>query len=500
MQTYSIQLFWVILIIAFSITNNTLGNNLNPALQTAETDSTQRGFRVTNSSNLENLSQSSSASMFELADFYSNSYALIIGVSDYLSSWPDLPGVRKDIRAVEVALARQGFLITFMENPSYLEMRSALDEFVSHFCQDKDNRIVIYYAGHGHTLPQGEFKPDMGYITAIDTPDPQVSQGGFRAKSINMDLMNTYARSIHSKHALFVFDSCFSGSIFSTRSTKSVSGNLTPDIGKPVRHFITSGSADQTVPDEGVFCGLFVDALGGAADLTNDGFVLGSEIEMFLRSEVYKYSQQRQTPQGGKILDPTLDRGDIVFFARPDTTVPLPLPLAAAGNGYFMLSTSTETEVFLDKKKMMVGKGKMIIPAKPNIPHNIEIRDVEHNISSINHLNLRVANNDTTDLGQQEFRYGYLAVAGNIKSKITIDNFTLDGLRRHTGRLYVGEGNHIISIRRDGWIVEDISIFDASMNHFPVELVADSSGAHSFKITVYRDENLNVGFRMKRSE
>ena len=45
---------------------------------------------------------------------YENSYALVIGVSDYTNGWPVLPGVKKDVAAVKEALERHSFNITMV--------------------------------------------------------------------------------------------------------------------------------------------------------------------------------------------------------------------------------------------------------------------------------------------------------------------------------------------------------------------------------------------------
>jgi hypothetical protein len=50
---------------------------------------------------------------------------------------------------------------------------------------------------------------------------------------------------------LFIFDSCFSGSVFAT--SRAAPGIIDYKIANPVRQFIASGAADETVPDKSVF-------------------------------------------------------------------------------------------------------------------------------------------------------------------------------------------------------------------------------------------------------
>jgi hypothetical protein len=93
----------------------------------------------------------------------------------------------------------------------------------------------------------------------------------------------------------------------------------------PVRQFITSGSADETVPDESIFRAQFARALQGEADSDGDGYVTGTELGEFLQRTVVNYSYNAQHPQYGKIRNPHLDKGDFVFLIpldQQDETTP----------------------------------------------------------------------------------------------------------------------------------------------------------------------------------
>ena len=83
---------------------------------------------------------------------YSGSYALLIGVSDYAGGWRDLPGVAQDIEAVSAALREDSFQITKMMDPTRAEMTQAIEDFISQHGEQNDNRLLIYFAGHGDTL------------------------------------------------------------------------------------------------------------------------------------------------------------------------------------------------------------------------------------------------------------------------------------------------------------------------------------------------------------
>ncbi len=248
---------------------------------------------------------------------YRQSHALVIGVSDYSEGWPRLPGVQKDVKAVSATLKGHGFNVEIVTNPTRAQLYQAFSNFINRYGQKIENRLLFYFAGHGHTrkLAYGE---EMGYIVPVDAPNPSRNPQGFTVKAMDMQQIEVFAKRIQSKHALFIFDSCFSGSIFSL--SRAVPANITYKTAKPVRQFITSGSADENVPDESVFRRQFIAALKGNADMDKDGYVTGAELGEFLQKRVVNYSRNSQHPQYGKIRNPHLDKGDFVF------ALPRPLP------------------------------------------------------------------------------------------------------------------------------------------------------------------------------
>ena len=103
-----------------------------------------------------------------------------------------------------------------------------------------------------------------------------------------MESFNTYARNIDAKHVLYIFDSCFSGSIFAL--SRAVPEAINYMTSKPVRQFITAGSENEQVPDRSIFKSQFIAAMRGEADNDRDGYVTGTELGMFLQSKVVNYS------------------------------------------------------------------------------------------------------------------------------------------------------------------------------------------------------------------
>lgn len=261
-------------------------------------------------------------------NLYSGSYALLIGESNY-TDWPDLENIPKELEQVEELLKSQGFQVTKKLNLDSVKLQQAFEDFINQYGLDADNRLVFFFSGHGHTRKNG----DKGYLVPVDAPNPETEERGFVQKAVDMELVTTWARRIESKHALFLFDSCFSGTVFKAKSLPKIPKYIDKAVAKPVREFISAGSADETVPAKSVFTPAFIDALRESrADLNNDGFVTGVELGTYLVGEVPKYTGQ--TPQFGKIKEYDLAQGDFVFalaggreqLIQPVQTDALPVP------------------------------------------------------------------------------------------------------------------------------------------------------------------------------
>ena len=247
----------------------------------------------------------------ETVGLYEESHALVIGVSDYTNGWPKLPGVRKDVKAVTAILKQHGFRVTQANNPKdRRELEDAFTGFIDRHGLKPENRLLFYFSGHGHT-EKTTYGDEMGYIVPAGSPNPKRDKQGFLQNAMDMQIIEVYAKRIQSKHALFVFDSCFSGALFAL--SRAVPESITYKTAKPVRQFITSGSAEETVPDTSIFRQQFISALEGEADLNKDHYVTGAELGEFLQDSVVNYSKGAQHPQYGKIRHPKLDKGDFVF-------------------------------------------------------------------------------------------------------------------------------------------------------------------------------------------
>lgn len=250
-------------------------------------------------------------------NLYEGSHALIVGVSDY-DYWSKLPGVKDDVEAVKAALVKHGFKVEVVNNPTQAEFEAALNNFRNQHGLDPGNRLLFYFAGHGHTTKDSDGRL-RGFVVPKDAPLPDKSESAFQAKAISMDRVELLAIDIRAKHGLFLFDSCFSGLILQLREPpgevmRGAPPSIWSRVAEPVRLFITAGKADQRVPDNSIFRRKFIEALSGQADLNHDGYITGTELGEFIKDKVENHPGSAQTPLHGKLRN--LDKGDFVFVTQ----------------------------------------------------------------------------------------------------------------------------------------------------------------------------------------
>ena len=297
--------FTIIILSAFVLT----------MLLSANLPAAQRGIKV-------KLRETESlhAPIVEEVNLYSASYALVIGINNYTKGWPKLSGAVHDAEIVARVLKEKGFEVTFEKDLSSEKLEQAFKKFFIFKGENPQARLFVWFAGHGHTL-DGE-----GFLIPADAPRPDAG-ARFKYNALSMRRFGEYVRLAKSKHALAVFDSCFSGTIFETQRT-SPPPAVTRATTLPVRQFLSSGDANQKVSDDGRFRKLFVRAIRGEekADANRDGYLTGSELGLFLTDRVTNLTQSRQTPRYGKLRDEDWDRGDFVFVSKvPSQAFPLSL-------------------------------------------------------------------------------------------------------------------------------------------------------------------------------
>lgn len=256
---------------------------------------------------------------------FAEHHALVIGNAAYTGGWNPLPGVAEDVTAIQTCLERHGFAVQVALNLTKQALTDVIDTFIEEKAQREDARVVLYYAGHGHT--EGR----VGYLVGVDAPKP--SERGFQRKAYEIGAIKIKALQAKSRHVLFAFDACFAGSVFTPM--RSANDYVLSAAREPVRMFLTSGSADEQVPDQSFFRLEFIAGVNGAADANRDGYVTGSELGTYIRQTVRDRAAaagMRLSPQAGVSEQEGFNRGDLVFIP------PGPATTAGPGTPAFDLS------------------------------------------------------------------------------------------------------------------------------------------------------------------
>jgi len=266
----------------------------------------QRGISVTL-----RQSESVNAPVLEERELYQESYALVIGIDDYDNGWPRLSNAVRDAEEIAEALEQKGFEVELHRNLDSNELPQVFKRFFILKGENPEARLFVWFAGHGATV-DGE-----GYL--IPANAPVITQSTeFKFSSVALRDFGTFMRQSASKHVYAVFDACFAGTVFTAQRAMPPAA-ITRATTLPVRQFLTSGDADQTVSDDGQFRELFVRAILGEepADANGDGYLTASEIGMYLGDRVTNLTESAQTPRYGKLRDKDFDRGDFVFVIDP---------------------------------------------------------------------------------------------------------------------------------------------------------------------------------------
>lgn len=131
-------------------------------------------------------------------------HALIIGNNQY-QNYSTLVTAVNDARATEKVLREKyRFKTKLLLNANRYQILSALNELRETL--DKDDNLLIYYAGHGKIDP----KDNVGYWLPVDA-DANNNINWISNKAIT-DILNV----IEAKHVLVVADSCYAGTLTQT--------------------------------------------------------------------------------------------------------------------------------------------------------------------------------------------------------------------------------------------------------------------------------------------
>ncbi len=246
-------------------------------------------------------------------------HALLIGASHYTRGWDKLASVRDDLQALKAGLAPYFETVETLQDPTVSQLRDGMREFLLGKWNMPDERLLIYYAGHGFTDFNQASRENNGYITGSDTPRYDLNPGKAIEKAVPFTEIDSWNRQTRARHVLMVFDSCFSGTLFQTMGSEEELRRKDLDgirrmLGQPIRYYITSGRKEEVVTADSTFATLLLRGLRGEADFFHQGLVSADQLGIYLSREVPKHSQRSQTPQFSNIGNAKLSEGQFFFL------------------------------------------------------------------------------------------------------------------------------------------------------------------------------------------
>ena len=252
-------------------------------------------------------------------------HALLIGASYYTRGWDKLASVRDDLQTLKAGLTPYFETVETLQDPTVSQLRDRMREFLLGKWNMPDERLLIYYAGHGFTDFNQASRENNGYITGSDTPRYDRTPGKAIENAVPFTEIDSWNRQTRARHVLMVFDSCFSGTLFQTMGSEEELRRKELDgirrmLGQPIRYFITSGRKEEVVTADSTFATLLLRGLRGEADFFHQGLVSADQLGIYLSREVPKHSQRSQTPQFSNIGNAKLSEGQFFFLTGKAAT------------------------------------------------------------------------------------------------------------------------------------------------------------------------------------
>ncbi len=274
-----------------------------------------------------------------------NCYALLIGINAY-QHVPKLEYAVHDVSELrEVLVNLYGFPagnITMLTdgNASLENIRRALAEMVNNRRVKPDDQLLIYFSGHGQTVPTN-FGGDMGFLIPADADvdlNDLANPSPYLASCLPMDNIWTMLNLCPARHVLLIADACYSGLLAHPRALTIASPlAAAPDELRALRvrtarQVMTAGGKGELANEEpvlghGIFTAKLLEELKARATKPGDVFTT-VQLYAAIKTPVITSTDGKQTPQ----LDDYNTEGEFLFTvpgtAPPEipTLTPAPTP------------------------------------------------------------------------------------------------------------------------------------------------------------------------------
>lgn len=243
---------------------------------------------------------------------YTNSWAFIVGINDYKKASPlsyaknDAEGIAKILKE-KFHFPEANISLLIDENATQKNIRDSFNEFTKEEKIQPDDRLLVFYAGHGHTL-QGK-RGEVGFLVPVDG-DPEDIR-----TLIRWDELTRGADLVPAKHIFFIMDACYGGLAFLRTPSFGSMRFLGDMLQRFTRQALTAGKANETVsdgngvkPGHSIFTAHLLEGLEGNA-ATEDGIITASGIMAYVYDRVGRDQYSHQTPHFGFVDGD----GDFIF-------------------------------------------------------------------------------------------------------------------------------------------------------------------------------------------
>jgi len=251
-------------------------------------------------------------------DFYSESWALLIGINKYHNETQLNYAVADAERMHRLLTEKLDFpadnvFMLLDEEASLINIRKEMKKLYE-IANDSD-RVLIYFAGHGdtETLPKGG---EEGYLIPIEG-----DKDDLYTTALPMSEMKRISKRVSAKDMLFLMDACYSGLMGVGNRGLSLDESADISLRKIAaggsRTVITAGRKGEIAQESAEwghspFVKNLVSGLEkGMADFNDDNYITARELGMYLTNQVTADTDNKQTPDVSYF---TTDRGEFVFI------------------------------------------------------------------------------------------------------------------------------------------------------------------------------------------